>query len=123
MDGVKSKHAISAQNIFRRTIRNAESIGMVVNTEKTNLLCVSDSLSYLAKAHIYSAEGHKIESGDGLKLLGFRFGQRPTCHAHMDAMKKSFRGRYWLLIHMKQHFYTYSDRIKAYKVLVRPLAE
>ena len=121
--GTKDKLAIETQNVFRRTIRNAEMIGMKVNTQKTNLLCVSDALSFKAAAHIYSTVGIRLESGDKLKLLGFNFGPHPTCQAHIDAIKRSFRGRYWLLIHMHQHHYTTQELVKAYKTLVRPIAE
>lgn len=112
-----------AQNTFRRTIRNAELIGMKANTNKTNLLCVSDALTYKAEAFFYAMDGTKLSSTNGLKLLGFHFGPRPNCQAHVDAVKRSFRGRYWLLIHMKQHFYTEEELVRAYKTLVRPIAE
>ena len=96
---------------------------MKVNTDKTTLLCVSDALSFTAEAYIYSQNGTKLVSGSGLKLLGFRFGQRPGCHAQVEAIKRSFRARYWLLIHMKQHHFTEQELLKAYKTLVRPMAE
>ena len=96
---------------------------MKVNTDKTNLLCVSDALSYRANAHIFSIEGQKLSTGSELKLLGFRFGPKPNCQPQVDAMKKTFRGCYWLLIHMKQHFYTEDELVRAYKSLVRPIAE
>ena len=35
VQGKKIKHAIDTQNMFRRTIKNAESIGMKANTNKT----------------------------------------------------------------------------------------
>lgn len=53
-DGHKYKHSVDTQNVFRRTIHNAEAIGMKVNTNKTNLLCVSDLLSFRASAYIYN---------------------------------------------------------------------
>ena len=121
--GIKDKHAIDTQNVFKRTIYNAESIGMKVNTDKTNLLCISDSLSFKATAHIFSMEGTRLTSSDGLKLLGFKFGPRPNCDLHVQGIKRTFRGRYWLLIHMRQHYYTEEELVKAYKSLVRPIAE
>ena len=96
---------------------------MKVNTDKTNLLCISDSLSFKAVAHIFSMEGTRLTSSDSLKLLGFRFGPRPNCNLHVKSIRKSFRGRYWLLIHMRQHYYTEDELVKAYKSLVRPIAE
>ena len=80
-------------------------------------------MSYRACAHIYSVEGEKLETTDQLKRLGFRFGTKPNCQAHVDAMKRTFRGRYWLLIHMRQHYYTEEELVRAYKGLVRPMAE
>ena len=123
LNGHKYKHAIDAQNTFRKTIRNAELIGMKANTEKTNLLCVLDSLSYKAEAFFYSMEGTNLSSTNELKVRGFRFGPQPTCQVHLDSVKKSFRGCYWLLVHMKQHFYTEKELVWAYKTLVRPIAE
>ena len=38
-------------------------------------------------------------------------------------MKKTFRGRYWLLIHMRHHYYSEAELVLAYKSLVRPIAE
>ena len=37
------KHAVNSQNLFRHVVRKAESRGMVVNTDKTKLLVVSDA--------------------------------------------------------------------------------
>ena len=79
---------------------------MVVNMAKTYQICISDSLTYEAQAYIYSGEGGKICSSNHLKLLGFHFGARPTCHEHVKALRKSFRGKYWLLIHLKQNSFT-----------------
>ena len=104
--GCKNKHAVCAQNTFRRTIRNAGLIGMKVNTKKTNLLCLSDAMSFMAGAFIYDEDGSVLASGNVLKLLGFSFGPRPNCSTHVETIRRSFRGRYWLLIHMKQHHFT-----------------
>ena len=119
----KDKHAVDTQNVFRRTIRNAESIGMKANTDKTNLLCISDAMSYKAVAHFFSMEGRKLTSAKELKILGFRFSQKPTCEAQVNAIKRSFRGRYWLIIHMKQHHYTEEELVRAYQSIIRPIAE
>ena len=110
-----SKHAIDTQNIFRGTIRNAESKSIKVNMGKTALVCISDAFSFKAVAHVYSVEGTKLESSNSLKLLGFRFGQRPSCHAKVkEAIRRAFRARYyWLLIHMKQHRFSEQKLIKA----------
>ena len=122
-DGTRTKHAVCAQNMFRRTIRNAELIGMKENTQKTNLLCISDAISFKAAAVIYTESGEKLVSKDELKVLGFRFGRRPNCTAHVEGIRRSFRGRYWLLIHLKQHHFTEDELLVAYRSIIRPIAE
>ena len=87
----KDKHAIAAQNVFKRIIHNAESIGMCVNAVKTAQICISDVQSYEAAAHIYTKEGVKITSGQHLKLLGYHFNNRPTCTAHIESIRKKVR--------------------------------
>ena len=80
-------------------------------------------MSFEAEATFLSEHGLELKSSDGLKLLGFRFGHRPTCHEQVEAMRKSFRGRYWLLIHIKQQHYSKEELLKAYITLIRPIAE
>ena len=119
----RHKHALAAQNVFRRTVHNAESIGMQVNTKKTNSICISDAMTFKAEAYILATTGEKIQTKQHMKLLGFHFGPKPTCHAQVEAIRKSFRGRYWLLIHMKQNGFNEQEMLKAYKSLLRPIAE
>ena len=92
INNVKDKHAIASQNIFRRVVRNAESIGMKVNAAKTSQIYVSDSMSYKVQAHVTTMDGQRIECGDKMKILGFYFGNRPNCTRHVQAIRKSFRG-------------------------------
>ena len=42
----KTEQAFKSQNSFRTITRRAEDKGMVVNTDKTQLIVISDSLSY-----------------------------------------------------------------------------
>ena len=74
----RDKHAVQCQNAFRRIIRKAEDRGMKVNEGKTAMACVSGALKYEARAHIMTAEGDLIQSGDSIKVLGFRFSNRPN---------------------------------------------
>ena len=73
----KVKHDLQTQNVFRRVVDRAESRGMVVNKNKTHILCVSDALNYAASAYIEDADGQKITSGTALKVLGFHMDTRP----------------------------------------------
>ena len=120
---MKDKMAVSTQNMFRRIVHKARAIGMKVNSEKTQQICISDSLSFQATAHFFTTEGERVGTNETLKLLGFTFGQRPTCHAHIETIKRTFRGRYWLLIHLGQNGFSEDDLLKVYKTIIRPVAE
>ena len=120
---VRLKHAVNTQNLFRYIVGRAESRGMVVNTDKTNLLVVSDVLSYDPEAYIEDAEGNEITGGDSLKILGFTFSGRPTVSAHVDALRRKFRQRYWILIHLRNFGFSEVDLAKVYRTIVRPVAD
>ena len=100
---------------------NAESIGMKAYTTKTGMICISDALTFKTAALMQSIDGKKIVSTEELKVLGFRFGCLPTCAKQAEAIRRSFRGRYWLIIHMKQAGFTESKLLKAYKTIIRPI--
>ena len=46
------KHAVQSQNVFRHLVRRAEGIDMVVNDQKTPMVCDSDATSYVADGFI-----------------------------------------------------------------------
>ena len=119
----KDKHAVNTQNTFRRTVHNAEAIGMKVNTLKTNQICISDALSFRATAHIFTEGGEKIECSENLKVLGYTFGSKPTCAAHIETVRRGVRGRYWLLIHLGQHGFKEDELLRIYVSMIRPIAE
>ena len=80
---VKTKHDVQSQNLFRRIVARATSRGMVVNNGKTKLLCISDAQTYKPEAFILDRDGERLEAGEDLKVLGFHFDSRPTCHVHI----------------------------------------
>ena len=68
--GIKNKHVIASQNVFRHIVRAAESKGMKVNTKKASMICISDSQNYEVRSHIFDSDGVRVDSGDKMKLLG-----------------------------------------------------
>ena len=99
----KVKQAIPSQNVFRHVVRRAEERGMNVNTGKTGMLCISDSQNFQTRSFILDRDGNRIVSGEKLKVLGWHFSRKPTPAAHIDAMKKKFRERYWVLRHLRHN--------------------
>ena len=52
-ESVKNKHAVASQNVLSHIVRRAEAKGMKVNAGKTTMICISDSLNFKIKSHIY----------------------------------------------------------------------
>ena len=121
--GRRNKHAIRSQNIFRAVVRKAESRGMRVNTSKTKLLVMLDALSFAASASIVGEDGETVHSGQRMKILGFHMDGHPSVGAHVEALRKRFRQRYWILYHQRRYGFSESDLCKVYRTIIRPVAD
>lgn len=69
-------HAHASEKFYNLVADNAEGIGVKMNPNKTQLLCVSTAINYEVHSYIYIGDKLLI-SGDELKLLGYNFGRRP----------------------------------------------
>lgn len=98
-------------------------INWQVNEQKTNPICISDAMTSKVTAHIYTISGSRFPTTDSLKLLRFSFETRPVCHEHVEAIRCSFCGRFWLIIHMKQNGYTEEKMLKAYTTIIQPIVK
>lgn len=120
----RTKTAVALQNMFRSITHQAESKGMVVNVTKTNILCVSDAMSYSPVAHIHDASGVKISSSEETtKILGFTFGPRPSVAYHVLEIRKKIRRRYWTLINLRGRGFSEAELVQVYTTFIRPLAD
>ena len=99
----RSKHTVQAQNIFRHLVRRAEEIGMRVNTQKTAMICVSDSTSLQAGSFILDAEGTRIACQDKINALAMIFVSRPNMDLQVKHMGKKMRQRLWTLRNLKKN--------------------
>ena len=120
---VKRRKALSSQNAFRTIVRNAKYKGMLVNNDKTCVLCVSDSLSHSRETFITDEEGNEIRSESSLKVLGFSFSTKPTVQAQIDSIIKKFRQRYWTLRHLKKLGFSEKELVLVYKTNILPIAD
>ena len=119
----KLRRAIPSQNAFRSIVRNAGIKGMQVNSAKTNLLCISDALSYRPMAFIEDENGERIDSCSDMKVLGFTFEDRPVVKLHVQSIVKKFRQRYWVLRHLKKLGFTCNELVRVYKMNILPVAD
>ena len=119
---VKVKQVLPTQNAFL-SITRAKEKGMVVNTDKTKLLCISDAMNYSPSVYILDADGNKIEGSCEMKLLGFHFSNKPTVALHLATTAKKIRQRYWSLRHLRRVGFNNEELVKVYTSSIRPLAE
>ena len=120
---IRSKHAVQAQNVFRHLVREAEVIGMKVNTDKTGMVCFSDAAVYKAEAFIDDADGQRIRCGETLKALGMRFSSKPDMSTHVDWILKSLRSRLWMLRNLKRSGFSTDELVTVYKTIIRPVED
>ena len=70
-------------------MRRAEDIGMVVNTQKTAMLCISDALPFEADSYITDADQNRIGCQEKMKALGMTFSNRLNMSAQVAQIKKT----------------------------------
>ena len=88
------------------------------------MLCVSDCMTYVPGSFITTSDGTKISSRgreDKMKLLGFHLSNKPGVSAHVEALKRRFRQRFWVLIHLRTFGFTEAELVRVYKTVVRPV--
>ena len=117
------KHAIQAQNIFRHVVRGAESLGMVVNSQKTAMMCISGATDFVADAYILDEDLNRIGCSQKIKALGLRFSNRLDMEDHVQYIIKSMRSRYWTLRNLKNSGFNCEELVHVYKTMIRPVVE
>ena len=71
-------HARECQRFFETVKHNAERIGMKVNDNKTQLLCLNAVKDKDVNTYIKLQDGSRISGQETLKQLGFTFGNHPN---------------------------------------------
>ena len=115
-------HAIKSERNFENIKQRAESIGMRVNSDKTQLLCITGNTTSVVQSYIRT-EGKEIKSGNSLKILGFWFGPNPNVNVHIQKLKEKFRSRLWSLRHLKRSGMQPSDLLFVYLSILRPVLD
>ena len=58
-----------------------------------------------------------------MKVLGFHFDSRPTCHAHIEVLKARMRETTWVIRHLKLSGFSEKELATVYKTVVRPVLD
>ena len=120
-DGTRVKHAVRTQNLFRLIVHEAEMRGMRVNGKKTKALLISELKSYLPKAFFNDENGDQIKAGETMTILGFTFSSDVGMGAQVEAIRKKFYARKWILHHLGHAGFSEADLLKVYKSVILPI--
>ena len=100
----------------------AKEIGMRVNANKTQLLCIHASKFSEVTSYI-GTETREIASSDKLKLLGFNFDRTPDASFHVGLLIEKFYARLWTLRFLKKSGMAIPSLMLVYKSIIRPFVE
>lgn len=119
-------HARGSEKIFDDVSLRSGWIGMVVNPEKTQILCIHPE-GNLVRSYIntLTEDGAQIRlvSGDGLKILGFHFGPKPNADAHVGALIRKYNTHLWAMRFLKRNTMNQTDLLFVYKTIIRPILD
>ena len=115
-------HSNQSEKVFKEVKRRASDIGMVVNNEKTQLLCISHGGDNM-KTYVRTEENERIESGTSLKILGFYYGEKPDVSLNTHMMTRKFSSDLWSMRFLKRAGMQADDLREMYSVLLRPTIE
>ena len=101
--------------MFQTIVGNAEWKGMKVNGKKTPMMFVSDATSFVPRAFFLDEDGSRVESKDKTtKLLRFTLSDRVG--AHVEALRRRLRQKFWTLLHLRDFGFTQEELVKVYRV-------
>ena len=115
--------AIKSEILYEEVKHRADSIGMRVNSKKTQLLCISAAGRADISTFATSPTDGTMHSSKSLKILRFHFGTRPNADAQVEHMKKKFYQRLWLLRHLVKNGLPEADIMAMYNCMIRPVLE
>ena len=125
INGIKHrvKHALQAQNVFRYVVRGAEELGMVVNSLKTDMICVSGATDYVADAYLLDSDQNRIGCSQSMKALGLHFSNRLDMEDQVKHIEKNMRAKYWTLRNLKKNDFSNEELVQVFKTILRPVTE
>ena len=119
---IKYLHAEKLQAVMQTVKENTAAIGMLVNPEKTQLVCVSASTQYDVRAYIQDGQTRK-KSTDKLKILGYTITSKGNPSEHVAEIRRNYGRKVWYLRHLKRVGIDNTTLITIYKTCLRPLLE
>ena len=119
----KTIHARKCEEYFETIDVNARSIGMKINSEKTQLLCINDNNICDTECFTQVDPDTRIMSTDSMKILGFVFSNKPNVTAHIEYIINKFNKAVWSINHIKRAGIKNDVIVTVYCTMLRPIIE
>ena len=117
-----SVRALKSERLFGRVNELASEVGMQVNSNKTQMLCIHPCVHNEVETHI--RDGDKvINSLDELKILGFYFDKHPNANHHIRKTISKFHSKLWTLRFLKRSKLSQKCLLDLYYSMVRSAVE
>ena len=120
---VREIHPVRSQALLEHIVDRSAAQGMVVNDNKTTLMCVSAATSYKARAVLKDRNNNTIRSEDTMKILGCNIDATCGMGTQAENVRKKLRSRTWGLPVLKKAGFTNEELVRVYKSQIRPVAE
>ena len=117
----RTRQAIRTQNLTHGIVHEAKARGLKVNNAKTTALCISEVKNYIPKAFITDLDGNQIQSGNEMKILGFHFNSDVGMAAQVQAIRRKFFAKKWVLTHLGNNGFSKHDLLQVYKASILPI--
>ena len=119
---VKEIRAKGCEKMFDNIEKNGKDVGLKINPEKTQLICIHANNHACVSAHICVNE-KRLDSGQELKILGFIFGSKPTVSYQVESLVKKFNKSIWSLFHLRKAKMNENVLTSVYTSMLRPILE
>ena len=119
---VREIRAAGCEEMYCTIEKNGGKVGLKINPDKTQLLCITPNNSIQVKSFI-SLNERKVESKSSLKILGFMFNESPTPLAHVEYIVGKYYNTAWSIFHLKKSGMSERVLVDVFKSMVRPVLE
>jgi hypothetical protein len=113
--------AIGSEKVLERVQKNATTLGMKINQNKTQMLCVSKLNNKKTSYALFN--GQRLESSETLKILGFHFTSTPDASEQVKHIVRSFYKKVWVIVNLKRAGWHSQMVCRVYKTAILPVIE
>ena len=108
---------------LRDVNRNAEAIGMQLNSKKTQLITFNPTFNRQCVPFVSLVEGEPLQCVDSMRLLGLLFDDKLTWWPFVADVKKRSNSKIWSLIKLREAGASSLQLAEVYVARVRGVIE